>query len=272
MEYRGCIGTIKRALYGGKCAGADHWKHMRSCMNHIGFIPCKADPDVWMRSAIKDSDGTLYWEYVLLYVDDVLCISTNPKFVLENEIGKYWTLKKGSLGPPNIYLGNKVSEIVLENGVRAWSFSSLQYVQEAVKNVELHLKKTNEKLPSFAPSPLTSNYRPEVDISSELSPREASYYQSLIGTLRWIVELGRVDITCEVLMMASMMAMPWKGHLIQLYHIFAYLKRKYNAEMVFDPTDPQVGDDEFPKHDWSHTLYSDYTDEVPKNAPSPKGM
>ena len=109
MEYRGCIGIIKRALYGGKCVGADYWKHMQSCMNHIGFMPCKADPDVWMRSAIKDSDGTLYWEYVLLYVDDVLCVRTNPKFVLENEIGKYWTLKKDSLGPPNIYLGDKVS-------------------------------------------------------------------------------------------------------------------------------------------------------------------
>ena len=46
MEHRGCIGIIKRALYGGKCAGADYWKHMRSCMNHIGFVPCKADPDV----------------------------------------------------------------------------------------------------------------------------------------------------------------------------------------------------------------------------------
>ena len=41
--------------------------------------------------------------------------------------------------------------------------------------------------------------------------------------------------------------------------------------MVFDPTDPQVGDDEFPKHDWSHTSYSKYTDDVPKNDPSPKG-
>ena len=60
MEHRGCIGIIKRALYGGKCAGADYWKHMRSCMNHLGFIPCKTDPDVWMRSAIKDSDGTSY--------------------------------------------------------------------------------------------------------------------------------------------------------------------------------------------------------------------
>ena len=100
----------------------------------------------------------------------------NPKSVLQNEIGRYWTLKKSSLGPPSIYLGNKVSEVILENGTKAWSFSSSQYVQEAIKNVELHLRKTNEKLPSFAAYPLTLNYRPEVDIYVELDPTEASYY------------------------------------------------------------------------------------------------
>ena len=32
LEYRGCDAIIKRDLYGGKCAGADYWKHMRTCM------------------------------------------------------------------------------------------------------------------------------------------------------------------------------------------------------------------------------------------------
>ena len=41
-------------------------------------------------------------------------------------------------------------------------------------------------------------YRQDNDISEELGPQEASYYQSLIWILRWIVELGRVDICVEV--------------------------------------------------------------------------
>ena len=39
----------------------------------------------------------------------------------------------------------KFQKLFSEMRVRAWSFSSSQYVQEAVKNVELHLRKTNEK-------------------------------------------------------------------------------------------------------------------------------
>jgi hypothetical protein len=51
-----------------KSAGRNH---LRSCMHHGGFKSCPADPDVWMRSAIK-SDGTEVYEYVLLYTDDAL--------------------------------------------------------------------------------------------------------------------------------------------------------------------------------------------------------
>ena len=102
LEPRGCVAIIKRALYGGKSAGSDYWKYMRTCMEHLNFTPCKADPDVWMRQAIKDTDGTNYYEYVLLYVDDTICISMNSQSVLKKEIGRYWTLKEGSLGPPTI--------------------------------------------------------------------------------------------------------------------------------------------------------------------------
>jgi len=39
---------------------------------------CKADNDVWYRPAIKP-DGTKYYEYILVYTDDILCLSMDPK-------------------------------------------------------------------------------------------------------------------------------------------------------------------------------------------------
>ena len=82
-------------------------------MEHINFTPYKADPDVWMRKAVKEKDESPYWEYVLSYMNDALCISMDRKSVLVKEIGKYWTLKSELLGPPSIYLGKKVSKITL---------------------------------------------------------------------------------------------------------------------------------------------------------------
>ena len=37
-----------------------------------------ADLDIWLRPDIKEKGGFKYWEYVLCYVDNVLCISENP--------------------------------------------------------------------------------------------------------------------------------------------------------------------------------------------------
>ena len=140
------------------------------------------------------------------------------------------------------------------------------------KSVEAILKKKNQSLVKYASAPFTSNYRPEIDVSAELNASDASYYQSLIGILHWIVELGRPDITCEVSMMASMMALPRIGHLEQFYHIFAYLKRNHNAEMFFDPTVPDHDESLFQKHDWSHTIYSGVEKELPENAPTTRGI
>ena len=42
----GKVALIKRALYGGKVAGRDLWHHLRSCMDFLGFVSCRGDPDV----------------------------------------------------------------------------------------------------------------------------------------------------------------------------------------------------------------------------------
>ena len=53
LENVGKVALIHRALYGGKAAGRDYRQHLRSCMWHLGFKSCPADPDVWMRPALK---------------------------------------------------------------------------------------------------------------------------------------------------------------------------------------------------------------------------
>ena len=115
-------------------------------MEFLEFTSCLADSEVWMRPKVK-SDGSEYWEYVLLYCDDTLVISKDGEQVLREEIGKYFELKEESIGTPSIYLGGKVRKLTLANSAKAWSFSSSQYVQAAVKNVEEYLKKLGKTLP-----------------------------------------------------------------------------------------------------------------------------
>ena len=82
-----------------------------------------------------------------------------------------------------------------------------------------------------------------------------------------------MDMTCEVSMMASMMALPRERHLHELYHMFAYLKNHHNAELVLDPT---VRDFDveglFPRRNWKHTPFVDAKEEIPPNAPEARGL
>jgi hypothetical protein len=54
-------------------------------MHFLNVKSCPADPDVWMRPAIK-SDGTKVWDLVLIYTDDTLIISENAESILRNEL------------------------------------------------------------------------------------------------------------------------------------------------------------------------------------------
>lgn len=271
-ENEGKRAIVKRAIYGSRVAGRDFWLHLREYMETLGFQSSKGDADVWFRPAVK-RDGTEYMEYVLLYVDDVLVVSENAEAVLRNEIGKKWKLKESSIEKPTIYLGGRCREVELENGIKCWAFGSSQYCQAAVKNVEEWLSKKGRSLPKRAEAPFRNGYRPEIDVSRELVGEEASYYQSLIGILRWIVELGRVDICLEVSLMSSHLALPREGHLECLYHLFAYLGKYHNSEMVFDPTKPNIDQDAFERKDWTYSTMSqaDRTEVLPPDMPVPRG-
>ena len=56
-----------------------------------------------------------------------------------------------------------------------------------------------------------------------LEPDLASYYQYLIGMVRWRVEIGRVDIITEVTLLASQLEIPREAHLDALLNVYAFL-------------------------------------------------
>jgi hypothetical protein len=117
------------------------------------------------------------------------------------------------------------------------------------------LRTTCRARPSKAETPIRTSYRPEINILLELGPCDAAYYQSLIGILRWMLEFGRVDTCLETSMVYSHLALPREGHLVQVYHMFAYLKKYHNSEMVFDPGDPAIDESVFERRDWTSSEF-----------------
>ncbi len=129
----GKTAIITRALYGLKSAAASFNRHLASCMRQLGYQCCKADADLWIKRKVRPDDGKEYYSYVLLYVDDCLCIDHDAESVLR-ELDRFFPMKAGSIGGPDAYLGAKLRKVQLNNGVNCWSMPPTKYVQEAVKN------------------------------------------------------------------------------------------------------------------------------------------
>ena len=94
---------IKKALYGLKSSGTAFRAHLAETLQDIGFKPTKADPDVWIRPAVK-LDGSEYYEYIMCYVDDILSVSLDAKSILQSLQGQF-KLKGNKIEPPDMYLG-----------------------------------------------------------------------------------------------------------------------------------------------------------------------
>ncbi len=264
----GKVIIIIRALYGLKSSGARWREHMAQTLRNAGFKSSLADPDIWLRAAVKP-DGTKIYEYVLCYVDDVIFQGLEPKKFMDY-LSLSYKLKDGSVKEPDCYLGADIRVHELSSGERAWALSSDTYVKRAVAEVERELSFVGKCLKKKVVSPLASGYRPELDGSPELDEQRASYYASLMGVLRWCIELGRIDIIVEVGLLARFQACPREGHLDQLFHVFAYLKKYNRSALVFDWTEPELDDTEFKDCDWKE-YYPDAKEGIPSNAPEPRG-
>jgi Reverse transcriptase (RNA-dependent DNA polymerase) len=121
---------IVRALYGLRSSGARWCDHMASTLRSLGFKGCLADPDIWMKPADKP-DGTPYYEYVLIYVDNILAILHEPDAIMES-LSKHYTLKAGSVKVPDKYLGAQIRTHTIDPGLEprtCWAMSCDKYVK-----------------------------------------------------------------------------------------------------------------------------------------------
>jgi hypothetical protein len=224
---------------------------------------------MWLRPAKKE-DGFRYYEYVLVYVDDLLVISHKGEKVMK-ALEEFYRLKDG-LDKPKRYLGAEIKEWVFpQDKTRPkWAISSVQYVREAIKNMEQYQSSKDRKL-FTAHQPMHSDYSPVLDFTPFLDDETENFYQSQISILRWMIELGRLDIYVQVALLSSYLVKPPVGHLEAVFYLYGYLKAHDKSTMIFDDEYVNWCDDDFPEQDWTE-FYRDIKEDIPNNAPEPLGM
>ena len=271
-KFEGRPVLIVRALYGLRSSGKAFRDYLANNLREMGYSSSKADPDLWMKADTK-TDGTEYYHYVICYVDDLAATMENPKAFMD-ELSLRFTLKEGSVEEPTLYLGADVVKWYIaeseDPGKVRWAMASTKYTRRAIADLEVELNAIGKRLPTKIATPVATGYRPEIDQSQELNAERQNYYQGLIGILRWICELGRLDILMPVSLLSRYLVAAREGHLDQIFHIFAYLKKYDTSTMVFDDTEPDFDERRFKVCDWSE-YYPDAKEAVPKDMPKPRG-
>ena len=116
------------------------------------------------------------------------------------------------VGIPTKFLGSNIRSwsYIDEDGLtrNCWALGSETYVKEACSVAEQQMKTHNLQYPSSrrhgSNSPFSSaSYRPELDATTFCTPELIAVYQNMVGVLRWIVELGRIDIQHEVSLLSQ---------------------------------------------------------------------
>ena len=284
-ENEGKTAVIVRALYGLRSSG-NAWRNEFSTFitHELGYKSSIADPDVYIK-ACKRKDGTKYYSYLIIYVDDVICIHHNPNIVMDIISGKY-RLKSG-VEDPKMYLGTDMRKWNYTNpegtSTSCWALGSVTYVKEAVRVAEALMKEHNLSYTSTRRKGMNTpfsnqDYRPELDSTNLCGPQLCTVYQNLIGILRWTCELGRIDILHECSILSQYLAQPRIGHLTQCLNIFYYLKNHDRSWMLMDPTSYDVSwsprrNESSPQEraEAMKEIYADASDELPHNMPEPLG-
>lgn len=93
--------------------------------------------------------------------------------------------------------------------------------------------------------------------------------------LQWAVELGRIDIQIDVLIMSQYLSAPRTGHLEAIYGIVRYLAIRPDRRLMMSPTKveyPETVENSFNRDAKWEDFYGEVIEEDPAGMPTPLGQ
>ena len=257
-ELQGHILIIKKALYGLRSSGQRWHDKLFDCLIQLGFNPCKAEPDVWLRR-----NGDVY-EYVAVYVDDLAMALKEPQKLLDQLTSAPYNFKLKGSGPITFHLGMDF----FRDGDGVLCMAPKKYIEKMIANYE---RLFGEAPKTNVYAPLEKGDHPEMDTSELLDQGQIKVYQSLIGGLQWAVTIGRFDIMTAVMTLSSFRAAPRKGHLERAKRVCGFLSKMRHGTIRVRTDEPDMSDVPPKEYDWSRTTYGAIEEIIPDDAPEPLG-
>jgi hypothetical protein len=202
----------------------------------MGFRHCTAEPGTYYK-IIGEEIITL-----LIYVDDALFMGSNKTQVLAHkaQFMKQWESR--DLGQAKEYLGMR---IIRDRKKRTISLDQSRYAEKVVKR----FGQENCK-PVSVPLPTGYNPRPH-STQNQSNATLRSRYQSVIGSLLYIMLGTRPDIAFAVIKMSQFSSNPTEEHLQKALYIVHYLSSSPDLCIMYSGTGNHNGLCAYSDTDWA---------------------
>ena len=261
-DLEGKLLLVEGGWYGHKTAAATFHTHLSSKLRAMGFTPTKADLDLWIKKGV---DGR--YEYIATYVDDIIIISRKPMEVID-QFKETYSLK--GVGTPEYYLGGNFLKmddpVLMAMGIKT-ALSARTYIDNSIEKFERMFGGPIQE----SKFPMKEGLHPESDTSQPLSDEMATRYRAVIGSLNWVVILGRFDVMYATNTLARFSMIPRTGHLEATIRILGYLKKYRDHRILLNPNpiDLRSAEEKYTEYDGWKELYPEACEEIPDGLPDP---
>jgi len=131
--------------------------------------------DVWIRA-----NGRVY-KYIAVWVDDIAVAAHSPGDIID-QLKEQHKYKLKGVGPLEYHLGCTFEQ----DKDNTLSYHPKKYIARMMEQYE----SMYGEQPKMYVSQLEKGDHPELDASLELNEEKTKQYQSLIGSLQWLITLG----------------------------------------------------------------------------------
>ncbi len=227
---------LKRALYGLRQSPRLWHKTLKAALGKMGFSPMKADPCV-----MKRGDGA---DMIVLgiYVDDILVIGARQAMVerFKQALRSRFSITDG--GEADLLLG---FSLVRSEG-KMTAMHQAAYINAVLSKFDINDPPRKATRPTLLDEPLRKW------TGGTASAADIKRYASMVGSLSWIAQGTRPDLSFAVGALGRHMANPGPQHFRAARQVLEYLAstRGYQLTLVGDKT----GLRGFADSDWGSDL------------------
>jgi hypothetical protein len=203
---------VHKAMYGLRQAQRAWISKLDSMLNTLGFAKCRTKHGLYTR--VNEKQRLI----VCVYVDDLIILGKSTKVVklFKQEMKKVFHMS--DLGVLSYYLGIEV--------------------RQGLKGIELcqsaYAGKLLEKARMICCNPCAVPMEPKLKLSKEgnSSPVDQTEYQSLIGSLRYLLHT-QPELTFSVSYLSRFMEKPHVEHMAAVKHLLHYVAGTLNYGLFY---------------------------------------